>query len=627
MMRISIASSQVAWISCLILVCIWDLSNSERHSSNVGHRYAAKHSRAANQSLPTSLEDSSPNVILDFNLKRRQKYSQNTISVSVVPGIKGFYQGSAIDFLREYGMYYGLFGQFFDTHDKIHAHKVSKGAGGFAGRWHANDSISSSYLTRDYTKFHLWNDVKSNVDESLLSLRFAYVNRIEDEKIVRFNNRFRYGLGINDRFLSIGLDLDPWTEAVSSGQVFVYFIGYENALPKANYSCVFHYPGNATSKVEVDYVIFDVLNKPTKNNLIRCPLPKIVVDALDESVHKIAVSFTQNLWVEESRTIFGPYHTYNETKVMIEYNRTLLSQVSIFRTHPLDKRLFGYTIQTMLDNLEDPMVNEWLVYNILLGVEHFYIYYNSKVSTYNLQRSNLRPFLDANIVTLIYFPYQHTEHFNAVQHVALNSHLHLFGGYTEWVGYWDVDEFYLPSPDIIEKLYNKEMSICLICHVAALLSNDRAPAIMFDSIEMDCDGELSKENFFHGGNNIPLASSNNFKYQGRVAVSTHCDREGFLFREMTHGHGKMLVRPAAIKYITSPHRLNHYWTVWTTAVQGGVMRHFDRFRNTLLAIKRGEFDARNITKSKELKRFTLYLLQNLAGVMSAKEKRVDTASQ
>jgi len=53
-------------------------------------------------------------------------------------------------------------------------------------------------------------------------------------------------------------------------------------------------------------------------------------------------------------------------------------------------------------------------YNILLGVEHFYVYYNAHSVLHDpkLEQSQLKSFLAANPITLVYFPFLHTVRFN-----------------------------------------------------------------------------------------------------------------------------------------------------------------------------------------------------------------------
>lgn len=98
--------------------------------------------------------------------------------------------------------------------------------------------------------------------------------------------------------------------------------------------------------------------------------------------------------------------------------KLLLSNIRVPRLHYLDRRHFNVTVTSMVDKIDSRYLIEWLIYHILLGVEHFYLFDNRKLyiqrnitsRPHDLERnlvmnSLLRPFLDANLVTLVYFPF------------------------------------------------------------------------------------------------------------------------------------------------------------------------------------------------------------------------------
>jgi hypothetical protein len=76
---------------------------------------------------------------------------------------------------------------------------------------------------------------------------------------------------------------------------------------------------------------------------------------------------------------------------------------------------------------------EYLMYHILIGVEHFYLYDNSK-RPLDVSRSMLRPFVDANIVSLHFWPFRGVkgETYAVSQRGAMNSFLFMFGPYSRY---------------------------------------------------------------------------------------------------------------------------------------------------------------------------------------------------
>ena len=109
---------------------------------------------------------------------------------------------------------------------------------------------------------------------------------------------------------------------------------------------------------------------------------------------------------------------YVELHINDRDGNLLLSNIRVPRLHYLDRRYFNITVTSMVDKIDSRNLIEWLVYHILLGVEHFYLFDNRKVyiqrnrtnQPHDVERnlvmnSLLRPFLDANLVTLVYFPF------------------------------------------------------------------------------------------------------------------------------------------------------------------------------------------------------------------------------
>ena len=147
-------------------------------------------------------------------------------------------------------------------------------------------------------------------------------------------------------------------------------------------------------------------------------------------------------------------------------NHTLLSEVEIYRVDKYDRRSFNTSICTMVIDIYDKRINEWIVYNILSGVEHFYIFDNNKRAHHSqsyISKSPIRPFLDANIVTLINYQYSMPEglHWGLIQRASFQVFLQKYGLYSHWVGFFDIDEFFVPSQGFWPGTFSKNLEVCL----------------------------------------------------------------------------------------------------------------------------------------------------------------------
>ncbi len=713
-----------------------------------------------------------------------------------------YYVGRAMDFLRQYGKYYHLFDYFLPPSPQYRPPINNKTSSSFINRdrhstirydvpskfyddarsevlmqhsphfsiskhvydspstpavypdipkylWHGGSSLQDNgHTIRDFGHYAKWNVAQVKGDSAHKKVHYNYTTTDINKKFLvnedtnEYNNRFRYGPGINDRFLAIGFDRDPWEDSHSHGtsggnvddannhhsNVYIYFIGVENDFPSSAeskispahdiFTCIFTYPLQAESPMEIDSHLLSAVGSPTKNNRMRCRIPEEILQHLRESAATHSGSKSGSGSKNNDQHSHGPesvihhidfdlIHTYyvnrtitiqNSNKMKYykrrEYHEKdmLLKNIVLYRNHPLDYRNFPFTIQTMIEDVNDPLVVEWIIYHILLGIEHFYFYVNHETfmtSTWQLEHCLIKPFLESNIVTLIYFPFYHTEHFNKIQYAALNAHVYLFGKRSNnWVSYIDVDEFFVPANILLDQYWgtststhdgnsktirrldesentvasgdidNNDMSkppsphpsqspsipptrsttlpppnfpfSSLIDFVVRKLAPDpRNPAIMFDTLEMDC--ELSvPENYYHGGNNLlPFtdlyssitrkkarsSSSDSVSTPERFSMSLYCTRSGYLCEEMKVGHGKMFIKPHQLEnHLASPHRLNHYWVVWTKPETGGTFRHFNRFRHTHDAISQGLFSAKHISHDNSLRLLTLKMLKELVGV-------------
>lgn len=83
-------------------------------------------------------------------------------------------------------------------------------------------------------------------------------------------------------------------------------------------------------------------------------------------------------------------------------------------------------------------LREWLEYNLIIGVEHFYLYNNNSDDDY---KRVLKPYIDSGKVTLIEFPLEHA------QIKAYRDCIMKFKNQAKWIGFLDIDEFVVPIRD------------------------------------------------------------------------------------------------------------------------------------------------------------------------------------
>lgn len=492
-------------------------------------------------------------------------------AISGASELTAYYMGSALSFLREYGMHYRLFDRFFSEDHQIVQDLTAVHDINISNSDIKHEDLSARYLMRDYSKFQSWAATANSTQ--LSNTLFKYNPPSSNADLLAYNNIFRYGPGPDDRFLSVGFSQDPWTNLDGSQ---VYFVGVDTNLPGGAFTCQFK--AGPSSPLEVTRNMYDAVGRLTKHNIAKCPIPPAVSHTLTHDQHEICLDLLHGRVV-------------------------LLPNVCVPRVHSLDRRRYTLVMQTMLESLDDPMLIEWMVYNILLGVEHFYLYYNFKSSSPSLGGAALRPFLQANLITLVPFPFLSTVHFMFVQHAALNAYHFQFGPLTEWTAYWDIDEFFLPAPRLRPAVSAFVPALPIVTHA---LAPGNEPGIMFDTQEMGCASWVRRL----GGRRKLLNSTSS----AVRAVTTDCTRAGYLFNELRQSHGKMLIRPARVAYMFTPHRLNDYWVVWTNPSNEGSFRHFNGFRYTNQLIKEGGFKQTDIGQDSSLRDFTLQSLRYLLGV-------------
>ncbi len=98
---------------------------------------------------------------------------------------------------------------------------------------------------------------------------------------------------------------------------------------------------------------------------------------------------------------------------------------------------FGVMVVAIVKN-EAAYLEEWLAYHIALGVDHFVVYDNGSTDH---SAQLLERYINHGYVTYIDWPMR------AGQLSAYNHSLRMFGATTEWIGYYDPDEYLVPLQD------------------------------------------------------------------------------------------------------------------------------------------------------------------------------------
>jgi len=411
---------------------------------------------------------------------------------------------------------------------------------------------------------------------------------------VEANNKYRFGTEYRQRFFSIFFHKDPWEHDDAT----VNFVGIQTQLdPLTNhFLCEYTYPVKAETTVTIIGDLRNAVNALSGDNIVFCDIPDIIktkLRATGDEIDHVVLNLVR----------VGPTGG-------LDGGTLLLSNVTIRRTEPIDRRYHDVAMVTNVDVIDDPMIVEWMIFHILQGVDHFYLFNNKKTidSDFYSHASLIKPFLDANILTLVSYPYYHDIQ-SSIYQTFLQQHGHLY----KWFGTNDVDEFFFPRPESLTlngcgvkldtttgKASNDPTTTNLIMSFLNSIggTDERVPGVMFETQEMGCHDK-----------------SNHFKSQTppalRKAVSTHCTITGKAFQEMKESHGKMFIRTDKVPYLPSPHRLNHYWVVWTTPQTAGTFRHFDNFRYTKMdpSFKEHHYNYQDLT----LRHYTMHLLHMCHG--------------
>jgi hypothetical protein len=102
-------------------------------------------------------------------------------------------------------------------------------------------------------------------------------------------------------------------------------------------------------------------------------------------------------------------------------------------------------------------LEEWLCHHLAVGVEHFFLYDNGSTDDY---QAFIAPYVNHGVVTTTFFPMR------GGQRDAYNHALRHFGGSSDWMAFFDIDEFLVPAadepvPEILDRFPDAEQ--VLVC--------------------------------------------------------------------------------------------------------------------------------------------------------------------
>ena len=120
----------------------------------------------------------------------------------------------------------------------------------------------------------------------------------------------------------------------------------------------------------------------------------------------------------------------------IDVIRSFIYKIVLFTANPdIKEKKYKVSICAIFKN-EAPYLREWIEFNHLVGVEHFYMYNNNSEDDY---LSVLRPYIAGGLVTLIQWPH------NQMQMESYKDCIEKFASETKWLGFIDIDEFIVPK--------------------------------------------------------------------------------------------------------------------------------------------------------------------------------------
>jgi len=241
--------------------------------------------------------------------------------------------------------------------------------------------------------------------------------------------------------------IDPRITGSRNCSEYVYvddkIVSDDGSLFKAHYKCTFAYP---SGRKPVTVPGFRRGDSETQRLRIECTVPDSVRRELSRQAIPAAVF---------DLTTSAKPGSFNETERFLVAQRAFDSK-SVVSKFP--QRKYNIALCTTVTRFELMVMAEWLVFHIQRGIEHIFLYDETKDGSICRQ---VKRFIDAGYITCVYYPYdscgaqRRTRQFliddvayrfpsRINQYSALDSCYNRFSQFTTWMGIWDVDEFAVP---------------------------------------------------------------------------------------------------------------------------------------------------------------------------------------
>ena len=194
----------------------------------------------------------------------------------------------------------------------------------------------------------------------------------------------------------------------------------------------------------------------------------------------------------------------------------------------VDKNLFLYdlAVVSIMKN-EGPYIKEWLDYHLLAGVDHFFIYDNDSPDN---QREVLQPYIDAGLVTYIFFPG------TSPQFPAYDDAFKRFRFLCRYMTFIDGDEFIFPKSkstiaEVVDEILGDKLNVGGL------------------AINWHCFGSSGQRE-----KDLSRGVLKRFTYHVPNEADKQLYRNAFI---------KDVVNPRRISYIDDPHKMNYYEGFYT----------------------------------------------------------------
>lgn len=203
-------------------------------------------------------------------------------------------------------------------------------------------------------------------------------------------------------------------------------------------------------------------------------------------------------------------------------------------------------------------LKEWIEYNRLIGVEHFYLFNNDSTDNY---LEVLQPYISEGVVDVIDWPsLDKTQSWMQDQMNAYNYCIKKTEGITAWLAIIDVDEFIVPvqKPNLVKFLADfdprKEIGgikMHFQLYGTSFLSTLPTDRLMIESFTLKAPTDYASKNF---PNNTVIKSIVRPEAIEKYKVHSGTYKAGYT--TFPKGGYDRFLTPVQIEQI----RLNHYWT-------------------------------------------------------------------